>query len=57
MSFFDQFKCATPITNEQMAQDMIDDGIEGSDIERWIGEGHQMKDLYDRWVNLREMPS
>lgn len=57
MSFFDQFACANPITNEQMAQNMIDAGIAEADIKRWIGEGHEMKDLYDRWINLEKMPN
>ena len=53
---FTKVAVANPIQDCEMLLDMIDDGISSQDIERWIGEGHKINELYARWVNLELMP-
>ncbi len=53
---FQKFKCENPISETEMYQNMRDDGISEANLERWIGEGHTIPELYDRWVYLAPMP-
>lgn len=53
---FDKIKSGNLISDKEMYQNMRDDGISEANLERWIGEGYTINQLYALWVNLENMP-
>lgn len=50
-----EFEVENPITEEQMRQDMIGDGVSEAEIDFLISEGEAIQEQYAEWIGFSEM--